>query len=411
MTLRQSARPARRGSDRAGSTPAAPRSSAVADLLSLQRLAGNQAVAGLVRSAPVQRSTLDTEASAEERGQLQILTLDLISGPDADAIADATSTKAEPHLPVDQVIFGPEVPKAIRLALRHLAVDLLDKMSDNAVLNVPIDLSAHKGVNGVYRFARITPKGTPTAGKKKRLIVEIVRGTPPVDPKSVNVKDSSSRITKAGLKFGAGFGSDDERRPLLAALNRVSDTILAAAAGVTFVRSGEAKGPTGEPGHYEPTTRSITLYQTADQTSGASPDAGGSSFFAWAVTHELGHAIDYAKLAAAIAKRDEVARQLKAATDARKPQADLDKLKADLETAKTAVDAAHTGSDALKGGNLAQGDAFKILSSQPVSPYGAKGKGEDFAESFALFVTDPDLLKSIRPDKYAYFQERYSKAP
>jgi hypothetical protein len=47
-------------------------------------------------------------------------------------------------------------------------------------------------------------------------------------------------------------------------------------------------------------------------------------------------------------------------------------------------------------------------------PRGARtsgtGKGEDFAELFALYVLDADLLKSLRPDKYAYFAAKFPKS-
>jgi len=58
---------------------------------------------------------------------------------------------------------------------------------------------------------------------------------------------------------------------------------------------------------------------------------------------------------------------------------------------------------------LSTGDTAHL--SGGVTEYSDVDFQEMFAESYALFVLDPEKLRLLRPKTFAYFQKRYSARP
>jgi hypothetical protein len=50
----------------------------------------------------------------------------------------------------------------------------------------------------------------------------------------------------------------------------------------------------------------------------------------------------------------------------------------------------------------------KAAAGKRISPYAEDSWEEYFAESFALYITDPDTLKRLRPKIYEHFEDRFN---
>jgi len=187
------------------------------------------------------------------------------------------------------------------------------------------------------------------------------------------------------------------------------------------------QGSRGEPAHYDPNTHTIRIYRKALDKIMNTIDAAGADFMTLAIAHELGHAVDYESFATARLKVKALRRQLeKAQLEAKKVnKADLDaplgddkkvaekktkeqqeirRLAQELTRAQADLTKAQTDVDTMKGGAYSQSREFTQARGKAISSYGERGKNlEDWADLFALFVLDPALLKSLRPDAYQYF--------
>jgi hypothetical protein len=396
------------------------------DIVALQRDAGNTAVTALLDARPriAQRSALDDNTTKEERGKLRVLTLEHVSMLTLDEIKQRMTDKNEPRPPADEVRFGSAVDEKVKRGLKHLAVEFAgNELRPDSIVSVPLNLKPFGGVNGVYRFIRVARKTKP----KRLLIIDQVSARPPATLTKAGVEKQEKRFTQFGFRFGSGFGADDDKKQLYTALARVPDASLSRARGVRFVRRLQDVGERNEPGHYDPNTNTITLFGAAKQTFLSSSDAGGSDWFTYALMHELGHALDFGPFALALAKRDNLERELaearrraaqiqvdpnagldasdKADAQKQKDRREVVRLTKELAKAEAALRKVSPGS---KASSYSTGKAYGKVKGAPISSYGKKGgKVEDFAELFALYTLDPELLKSIRPDKYKYFSETF----
>jgi hypothetical protein len=149
-----------------------------------------------------------------------------------------------------------------------------------------------------------------------------------------------------------------------------------------------------------------------------SADAGGADWLTFVVTHEIGHAADSESYTVARRKRDALAAQLKEAQlDARRVDTSGG-IGRDDDAAQRAkeekvrqlqrqLNAAQAAFDAVVVQARSQSRAYRNARGKAISEYGATSDVENFAEDFALFVLDPDLLKSLRPQAHAYFAREF----
>jgi len=260
---------------------------------------------------------------------------------------------------------------------------------------------------------------------------------------------------------------DDEWDLLVPALTSFPDSVLKEVAGVTFKRQPCHKSliqnglcpPAGAPraGQVEAGERtsssindeSITLFDKAFETS---PSRYGTSTVLISVlAHEVGHQVDLHPLDVALdtynkgtaqarAELDKVLAQPEPAAKGKKPKknekskADLawEKYGADKTALKEALDKSRslagvgwqddgrtrTMTDAPAAGNsdfmkAAALDGLVLtaekVTSGSITEYGKKDVTEQFAELFSVYMTDPKLLETIRPNVYAYFAARFPK--
>ncbi len=171
--------------------------------------------------------------------------------------------------------------------------------------------------------------------------------------------------------------SDSQFDIVLAALDHVPGNLLSRVAGIPIHRSLDARGADGEVAEY-------SQNRQAGSTSWERRITVFGEFFrmnteqqAFTMIHEIGHALDY------------------------RPNEDPG------DTGGPSLSAA-TGRGSFRravrdDGGLARG----------VSTYGATASDYDeyYAEAFAMFRTQPDTLRALRPHVYEYFNTQYPATP
>jgi hypothetical protein len=250
-------------------------------------------------------------------------------------------------------------------------------------------------------------------------------------------------MAEARKKFDAhkftftGNWKDAEKERVLTAVYMIADNILSIVDGVTFARGSQGGSPqTGA--NYDMTTHTINMFDTSF-TGGSLARTGmpGETLATgsvWNTVHEIGHAIDRAKLrsamtAAATARADLDTKfaQFKTPDGGFKlenvPLTVLNEFNKTLKAAQTAEKAVDTtitesgmrfqtpkggGQAELKDDPKANTKFQKAAAGKRISPYAEDSWEEYFAESFALYITDPDTLKRLRPKIYEHFEDRFN---
>jgi hypothetical protein len=373
-------------------------------------------------------SALLANTSETERKSLQVLTTVSVKDLSAKDIAGYFKSGNKDKAPADDVQFGPGIDPKIHQGLQSLAADIAgpSTFAPNTVTQIPLNLAKYGGANGVYRFAIVERKTNP----KLRLMVDIVSTTPPADAAKIDLKTHQARVDKFDIKAGSGFGADEMRKRLFAALARLPDSVLARIRGVTFTLDKSIDGPTGEPGHYDPNTHQIHMYNKALTLLTSSADALGADFFTYVITHEVAHAVDFESFTVARVERDRLVKELRAAQlEAKRitidPNAGLDgdkvaeakkakdaakikSLQADLNKAQETYNKLLDKLDVAKGGSHSQSKAFKTAAKgKSISKYGETSGVENFAEQYSMYLLDPDLFLSLRPVLHAYFKKTF----
>jgi hypothetical protein len=235
-----------------------------------------------------------------------------------------------------------------------------------------IDLSRWGGPNESFRFTCIGQ-----TGKANTINVRIL-----IESEGLSSKYMSDDVTAPGIeqtvsKYGirrdssndplapAGTISDDVWKKILCSLGRIGEWILMRLRDITFVASSKNKSPKGESAEYWSEskngviTRKIILY--ADLLSSNDRD------FAFTIQHEIGHALDYAPAESPVA----------------------------IENNKLG----HNDPKFLEAVKADGGRAGAI------TEYGKTNDLEFYAECFAMFISQPSTLMSIRPKIYDYFNK------
>jgi hypothetical protein len=374
----------------------------------------------------VQRSTLDQSASQAERKNIQVLTIESVPEISKDELKALFTGKDKVSAPVDDVQFGPGIDAKLEHGLKNVAGTIYDPTNKsgfrfNSLTNVPLNLTPFGGVNGVYRFTLVERKTQP----KRQLIVELVTSKPPPTSDKIDISKHEKRLDKYEFKLGSGFSSDAMQKRLYAALERVPISTLERIRGVTFVYDARTEGDAGEAGHYDPNKHTIMFFKSSLDAMINSADALGADHFTYTVAHEIGHAVDYESFTLARLKVASLTKKLKEArTEARKidinaddrtreaksaaDKAKIKQLESDLDQAHADFNKAVKDLDLAKGGAHTQSKGFKDASKgKAISKYGGGAAVENFAELYSLYILDPKLLQSLRPEVYQHFAKTF----
>jgi hypothetical protein len=214
-----------------------------------------------------------------------------------------------------------------------------------------LDLEPFKGWNGDYRFTSVR-----VGANEVDLMVEYLGhgiGTSP----AWEIGLFKRTFADAGFTWGTGDVEwvDDKKLAVMSAIDEVPPKVLNEVRGIDWQRMRAAKGPDGEGGEYQNGT--IKLYTDAFKDERHLREL---------VVHEIGHALDF------------------------RPQ------EKGGSTPRNAAAAYRTAAGAL---------------STSITDYGKGAWKENFAEDFAMFVVDPELLKILRPKVHAYFDKLVDGLP
>ena len=323
----------------------------------MQRLAGNRVVRRLLRDTGALLAGVD----AKTRKDVQIATVNVPDFADEETFA----RKAPTELKGVDIKYGSDVPNdaSLRTGLQVIAWDMLDPVDhkpdmespfrDNSTVTLELNLKTFKGKDGLWQFT-YTTAGKPA---KRQLLIDYLGPAPKYDPPA----KAATRFSEIGLKMktgrGGSFGGDDKEAIYTAVSLLPAGAVSKLPKGLVFVRDDFP--PTTAPSNSAGLFTSPNTISLFDQWTKPSQVryAHATSKVA-TVLHELGHAID----------------------------------------------------DANKAAHDAFAKALKSDGGTAISGYGAKNTLESYAECFFLYIADPKLLQTLRPNVYAYFVGAYGAA-
>ncbi len=319
-------------------------------------------------------------------------------------------------------IFGAGIPDNAKKGLGNLAGYLMrfdatkpdgsktKALVSDSTITLEISLRPHLNFAGIFRFSRIAD--TSNTSVPDRLIIELIREVPPMNTKMLDLEPAlTGNFTVGGVTFTAGAGWRQDSSALLRkSLLLLPPAALTAASGLTFVQTGS--GSAAEAGSYNPDTDTVTIHDNAfinsNVRAGELPEAVST------IAHEIGHALDLRPLQAAwnTANAAGTARSWAALPSSRSLSGSgwqvSSAQKNEFERGGEKSTAVDTGFR-----QAATADGFKVGASASISggvtDYGNTNWEEAFAEAFALYTTNPALLKSIRPKTHEYFAKRYPR--
>jgi len=287
--------------------------------------------------------------------------------------ADNVDPDVDIKAPSIDALVDAKIKSVLYSGLRNFALSTFDLLPDekgkahtkrlNLVHVENLDLTPWKGPNTSFRFSCT---GSNTAGKiKVKILVEAL------DLPAKSMADPAARpgIEKSkadpyGLRRDPSV-SDDQWQKVLGSLGRFQETMIMRIRDITFESSPQQAGPKGEMAQYLAVfkdgkwTKKIILFQQLNGVKDAD--------FAFTIAHEIGHAVD------------EAPAELPTGLSAKGNEHDLPKF---LEAAK-------------KDGGRAKA----------ITKYGSTDDSEFFAECMAMFIQQPDTLKTLRPNIFAYFND------
>jgi hypothetical protein len=296
-----------------------------------------------------------------------------------------------------------------------------------------------------YRFT-----GYTAAGVQKITVEELGVYTRTV----VNSDGEKANKAKFDKYFTISGYTPEHAKLLYNTTARLSDTLLASISGVKFLRAGQNPADDKEAGEYAQKGHTITLFDLAFVNSNTilgDAATGFSTLLEQTIMHEIGHAVDATKLRLASNNTASTFKDYKAAFDkydiANKAlnakwfkgkgsgvippasKAQFDKEKAEVDRLWNEVGKFTTLYEDAKKLQLKvqspSGQEYQLTGNQfelitvagdndfrtqtkaggnvKVTDYADTSWSEDFAEAFALFQTDPQRLKLLRPLVYGYF--------
>jgi hypothetical protein len=211
--------------------------------------------------------------------------------------------------------------------------------------------------------------------------------------------------------------------------------------GLTFDRATAHPTDPRAGGDYNPDTHTITMYDqpfSASLTRFGTPGAGSVSTEAVrSVVHEIGHAIDLRPLRQAWNTLEQAQNAFRAVFRQHENppgsgnysfpsnlQMQFNTLQQQITQAEQALTQARSASghrwqlqsgtwEIVQGGTGAGSSAFRQAAQQDggvrVTDYSNTEWQEYFAESYSLYITNPTVLRQLRPRVYAYFVATYPR--
>jgi len=400
------------------------RAASPAHVLALQRSAGNRATVRALARAPL--DTVPAAARTRLREVTDTLpTINVTALHSPPGTTGGTVRGSVSPAPV----YGTGIDAALQpvlMSVLHHLVQGSSALPANATSAVLLDLTPYGGSQRVYRFTRVVSGDPP---QESYFIDDIgTEAAAPAPPTDATAAFPTGRFDTH--RFTAPAGDRDFEAIIRAAVQMIPDRLLTPIDGASFRRAGTDPHDASVGGRYDHQAHTVTIYDPGmRQTSARFGDAGGAvGPRLRTILHELGHAIDEAPLRTAWTAR-ETARQAVETQFAQYRQADgtysfpgnlqgqFDRMSAAAERADTAYTHAHS----LSGHDFEHGDTHSSATATDftravaadggitLTAYAESTRGEDhhlretYAEAFSMFITEPQTLRSLRPNIHAYF--------
>jgi hypothetical protein len=255
------------------------------------------------------------------------------------------------------------------------------------------------------RLAECTKStGNPDLCRRDILGEKLVQVGP--DPGTVLRKETID-IRGTRLTREAGWTWKDWN-PIQGVLEALPDAILQETAGSRWFReaapvctAAALAAKACDPARAAATdgiSRKVTVYDKAFEATSARSGAGTE--LQRKITHEIGHLADAAPIRG---RRDPTLHQTLSGVGVRRGMLDGRSTLLDVVNPRTTGEfqkAAIADGLVTNGGQIVSGG---------LTEYGQTSWKELFSESFALYATDPDLLRAVRPNVFAYFAAKYPR--
>jgi|GEM_PF-6093229 len=379
-----------------------------------------------------------------ERQQLRVITLSVtLSNLDAYFQPRATMIPLPANVAVR---FSSGVMQVLRRGLENIAGTLTNPASwtsgppplePNSMLTLALHLENVGGGYSAFRFTYVRRQVQGGAANGE-ILVEHLGGIGMETLHPDQAKRAQQRFDRYNFRRGAGW-SDPQFQEVLAALEQVPDTTLNLVAGYTFNRGTVHQTHPEWCGEHQSGTRVITLFDcafTASLTRTGVPGQGLANVARQDVLHELGHALDLRILSQVIdpmnqavnAQRNAFRRYETQPGSNRysipaSMQARWNQIHAQITAAQRTRDAARSlsgsqwqaqpGSNDLTIVEGADNVAFRQAAQQDgglrITHYSDTSWQEHFAESYALYMVDPDGLQRLRPHVFAFLQSNFPR--
>jgi len=358
-------------------------------------------------------------------------------------IADLFGPKAgtPPALPAGMTVhFSSTVPAVLQPGFRGL----VERMShgileSNSTIMLALDLRAFGGGNDAYRFTRLDlgnarqPNNEVLVERQGAILTEGLG--------VAERKELQERFNRVGFTRASGF-SDEEFDQVLIGLAEIPESQLSSLGALNVVRSSTHPTSPTTSGEYSTGGHTLTMFDPAYTGSISRQGRAGRILksAAFTVAHEIGHAQDLNVLrttqATTKTAQDALVSQFGTgpnswgiAGDAPAPdRARYDALNATRSAARTAQLAARSRSGARwpNSGDVTdtaeRGDptpAFRAAAQQDDGPGSPRMPTdypnpnpiwrEYYAECYALYQTNPDLLRRTRPHVFDHLKAEFPK--
>jgi hypothetical protein len=332
---------------------------------------------------------------------------------------------------VDPII-QPGIKRMLEMFLHHKLIPVntsitkMIRFSETRFLSGNLTLESNirnKGNQNIaYRFTHYQEKSVvkeKTIKTPKILVEELGE----VKERVFNPIEKIALKNKFEKHFSIGSGFEEsEKETLYDVVSKLPDTTLACINGLKFKRAGVNEKDPREAGVYDPNTHTITLFDLAFTSTDyllGDPVKGFYNFAQMTMFHEIGHAVDAIPSRPALNKMhndankyNDLATQYNDGNKSVLDQANLAKAEATKSEADFNTKHTHSGNNLMVETKIpTKADtgfllALKADGNKAITSYGSKGIGENFAECYALFYTDPDRLLLLRPNIYAYFKNK-----
>ncbi len=349
---------------------------------------------------------------------------------DFSSFFNAATPIDKPELGTDVKILYGKIPEQLKpgfqrvcRALAGSKVILPNSQKDdyfpiNTTVTLGLDFDFSTNLKGIelaepdktkYNGSKLAFRFTFFSGENGKEI--LIEDLGPMTLKAEKESQDDTLFNKYFILGTGNFKTAKEITLLIGAINGINESLLAAATTGGKITINRKPNHAGDEALYDINDHTITVYDvfyTLENSDVVFGDAknGYTSGMSFTIIHELGHAIDWIPVKPLY---DAYLSAYRIYEKEKTQDSQTKFLEAQTNYLNNAKSVSGTTFNKTTGKEEQTDPA--PTSASPASPYGTTSWKESFAESFALYSSDPEKLKLIRPEHYTYFQSKYKLYP